>query len=66
MVFIKDKGFDKNKKASHFCKALKAPLTVDFSNQTYLDFKKLYDLKPVLEDAGLYPIINNNQQQARI
>jgi hypothetical protein len=31
------------------------------TNQIYLDFKKLYDLKPILEDAGLYPIITNNQ-----
>ncbi|MBT0572677.1 hypothetical protein OKE80_09220 [Riemerella anatipestifer] len=33
------------------------------TNQIYLDFKKFYDLKPVLEDAGLYPIPINNQLQ---
>jgi hypothetical protein len=30
------------------------------SNQVYLDFKKLYDLKPVIEQAGLYHLLNNN------
>lgn len=31
------------------------------TNQIYLDFKKLYDLKPVLEEAGLYPLHHNKQ-----
>lgn len=33
------------------------------TNQIYLGFKKLYDLKPILESAGLYPIPSNNQTQ---
>lgn len=32
------------------------------TNQVYLGFKKLYDLKPILEEAGLYPITNNQIQ----
>lgn len=42
------------------------PLPQLITNQVYLDFKKLYDLKPVLEEAGLYPISNNNQPQAHL
>jgi len=35
-----------------------------FTNQIYISFKKLYDLKPILEEVGLYPIQMNNNQAA--
>ena len=41
------------------------PLTKLITNQVYLDFKKLYDLKPVLEEAGLYPLAQPSQNFAR-
>ena len=64
-----NKPFDvlENKKGGTFKSSSHlVPLAQLITNQVYLDFKKLYDLKPVLEEAGLYPIVNNNQPQARI
>jgi hypothetical protein len=39
-----------------------------FSNQIYPDFKKLYELKPILEEAGLFPlpIESNGQNFAQV
>lgn len=34
------------------------PLQQLITNQVYIGFKNLYDLKPVLEQAGLYPFEN--------
>ncbi len=52
----------KIKKLQHYIEAF-VPSAQLITNQIYLDFKKLYDLKPILEEAGLYPIITNNQVQ---
>jgi hypothetical protein len=35
---------------------LNVPLAELITNQLYEDLKKLYNLKPVLEQAGLYPL----------
>ncbi len=43
---IKIKGFER----------FFVPLEKLITNKVYLGFKKLYDLKPVLEEAGLYPL----------
>lgn len=51
-----------HKKNLPFLRGL-VPTAQLITNQIYLDFKKIYDLKPILEEAGLYPIINNNQAQ---
>ena len=51
-----------NKKNLSFLSGL-VPSAQLITNQIYLDFKKLYDLKPILEEAGLYPIVNSNKAQ---
>lgn len=41
--------------------------TIQITNQVYLGFKKLYELKPVLEESGLYPtLLVNNQVDNRV
>lgn len=61
VIYIKKALFLGIKKATY--KSRFVPTTELFTNQIYESFRKLYELKPVLEQAGLYPIpssLSNN------
>lgn len=61
MIFLNQKMYKIKKQAFQLAFV---PTEQLITNQVYIGFKKLYDLKPVLEEAGLYSISNNLIQSA--